>query len=116
MTKQNDPWKFLRSSGIPFATWITIIIFGTLFYGDNQKFQKDTLEFQDDSKKRFDDFTKFREKQSERDNSLLLEVKTMGASLGTLIESMKEVRIEQKEIRGEQSKLNESMRDLKVVK
>lgn len=113
MTKHNlnnDTFSFLKSSGIPFLTWVTIIVFGTLFYADSQSSKKDTIErFERNEQKeedrfqqqerRFDDFAKFRDKQIEGQNQLLLEVKTMGSSLNAAIKVIEGVSDEQKEMR-----------------
>lgn len=116
MAKKNDPFNWLKSSGIPLAIWATMLVYGTMFYSSNTQFQKETIKFQDESKQRFDDFSKYREKQAERDGSLLLEVKTMGNNLNMMVKALDEMRVEQKEIRGDQSKINDTIRSLKGVR
>src|SRR5262245_21701851 len=122
-----DPWKFLKATGIPFATWVTIIVFGTLFYSDNQAYQKDTnerfdrnetLEAErfDKQEKRFDEFSKQRDTQVSEQRQLLLEVRDIAGSLKAAVSSIQDIRSEQKEMRTEQMKINDTVRDLKAVR
>lgn len=127
--KDEDPdtWRFLKASGINVLQLGAVLIFGTMFYMNTTSYQEKTdTRFSDkekqeeerysDTEKRFEQFSQAREKQldqiskmQEGQNSLLLEVKTMGANVSSLVDAVKETRTEQ-------SKINDTLRDIKVGK
>lgn len=125
--EEPDTWGFFRSSGVGVLQLGAVVIFGTMFYMNTLNYQEKTdarfaeKDKQEESRladtdKRFDEFSKSRDKQldqigkmQEGQNAMLLEVKTMGANMNSLVDAVKETR-------SEQSKINDTLRDIKVGK
>lgn len=124
---EDQTWGFLKSSGINALQLGAVVIFGTMFYMNTTNYQEKTdarfteKEKQEEARyaeteKRFDDFSKSREKQIDQmtemqkgQSAMLLEVKTMGVNMASLVDAFKETRTEQ-------IKINDILRDIKVGK